>query len=1027
MKEAAVMGTWSRLRIACVLVFIGGLLILAGGVYPSRASAGTLTVAGGITLTYPDDWSIAPPPYANVQELINVPAGAQATLSAADAKASAHILVSTELRLSHAEAVSRLKELVSDSTAAPTFLAICGWPALQRRSMVTQPGPGESDDARSDEQEVLLRLVTAVAVDSLIVRIEGSLVPNSPTAVADQVEAIARGMVCSTQGDPAQVDSELNELRGNSSSQSRQSFLDRAYHVAASLFSSSPAYAALPPRQLSIATEMEVAVSSDGQDIVVCGQNTYRTSNDGGVTFPFGGTFPLTLDGDCSLAVGRSGNFYNANLVNGSGTGVLFDRSTDRGQTFTNLSRADQCPDANNCSPDQEHIAADRVTAGTGGADQIYVVWRNFNNTGQDPALVCSQDGGMNWTNPPIDVEVGGFVPRITVGQDGFVYVIYRLGGNIRISKFSSCANGLAVQAGFPRTVTAVTDVTCPAVPGLDRCNDGNILSSHMAAVDDTNANHIYVAYATNTVSGTNENVQVIDSTDGGTMWGSSVPINTLTTGRRFMPWICALGGVARVSWYDRRAAVGGATNDLTDYFCGSASRGGGGLTAGTETKVTDSPDPECAAGAMSGSGSSWPCTVRHPRDSESCSVQPQRAGRCSPGMAPQTACDLSDCGVCFSGTCVGTATACTTDADCTRSPSCDCTAMQNCTFGGGCPKYGDYNGNACGLGRVYTAWASATAPSGQSPPGGITVYFNAKLTGTGPDLSVTKSGAPNPVVAGTDLTYTITVTNNSAIPALNVTMNDTVPANTTFQSVSAPAGFVCTTPPVGGTGMVSCTRNFTAANDVSVITLVVRVNANTPNGTILSNTAKVSSADPDPNTGNDMATATTSVITQADLAITKTDFPDPVLPAAKLHYIVSVTNNGPSDAQNVQIVQGLPLETTFMSLSVPSGWTCTTPPPGSNGTVMCSTTTLPAGATVDFVIVLFVTPQLTAGRPIFCKVDVSSSTTDPNPQNNTATATTDPFLPIPAAGQFGVVTVALALLGIGARSLLRRTRERSI
>jgi uncharacterized repeat protein (TIGR01451 family) len=762
---------------------------------------------------------------------------------------------------------------------------------------------------------------------------------------------------------------------------------------------------------------MEVAVSSDGKDIVVCGQNTYRTSNDGGVTFPFSGTMPLTTDGDCSLAVGRSGNFYGANLVNGSGTGVLFDTSTDSGRTFTNLSRADPCPDASGCNPDQEHIAADRAIAGTPG-DQVYVVWRNFNSSGQDPALVCSQDG-LTWTNPPIDVEVGGFVPRITVGQDGSVYVIYRTisggGGNIRISKFSSCKTGLTLQPGFPRTVTAVTDVTCP-VPGLDRCNlGGNILSSHLAAVDDTNPNHVYVSYATNTGSDgtgagtTNENVMVIDSTDGGTTWGAPVRISTATTGRRFMPWICPLGGAARVSWYDRRAAVavGAATNDLTDYFCGSASPVSGVLKAGMEVKVTDSPDAQCAAGQAPKSPSSWPNFVRGVSDSEKCSVQPQLAGHCCDNTQPncpgsQTRCDFSS------------------GPDC-ASPPCTCPSGETCNGGSGVPKYGDYDGNACGLGRVYNAWASATAPSGESPPGGITVYFDAKLTGTGPDLAVTKvdANAPNPAIAGTDLTYTVTVTNpGTSIPALKVTLDDTVPPNTTFESITPnTAGWLCPTqPPVGGTGAIQCTTNFMAANSSATFTLVIHVPASLASGLTISNTASVASADPDASAGDDSSLATTPVVTQADLAVTKVDFPDPVfISGSDIHYVITVSNAGPSNAANVVLSDPIPTHTNFRSLTSPAGFTCITPPVGATGTITCTYPSLPPGPTIyTFDVVVRLDHGTLRGTTISDTATVTSDTTDPVPDNNTASAATLFAVTAPTLSVTALLVCGLLLAAAG-------------
>ena len=44
-------------------------------------------------------------------------------------------------------------------------------------------------------------------------------------------------------------------------------------------------------------------------------------------------------------------------------------------------------------------------------------------------------------------------------------------------------------------------------------------------------------------------------------------------------------------------------------------------------------------------------------------------------------------------------------------------------------------------------------------------------------DLEITKSDSPDPVTTGSDLTYTITVTNNGPDAATSVTVTDTLPA----------------------------------------------------------------------------------------------------------------------------------------------------------------------------------------------------------------------------------------------------------
>jgi uncharacterized repeat protein (TIGR01451 family) len=182
--------------------------------------------------------------------------------------------------------------------------------------------------------------------------------------------------------------------------------------------------------------------------------------------------------------------------------------------------------------------------------------------------------------------------------------------------------------------------------------------------------------------------------------------------------------------------------------------------------------------------------------------------------------------------------------------------------------RYGTVGSNGSNIslkGNAYIVqleWSNA-ANNGVAFSGCVNSY-------TGVDLSVTKTGAPNPVAAGSNLTYTVTVNNlNSALSATNVVLTDPVPANTTFQSVTAPTGWNCTTPGVGGTGNVQCTTSTLAANAAASLSLVVKVNANTPASTTITNTATASSANPDPNTANNSATATTNVVRTTSLAYT--------------------------------------------------------------------------------------------------------------------------------------------------------------
>jgi uncharacterized repeat protein (TIGR01451 family) len=259
--------------------------------------------------------------------------------------------------------------------------------------------------------------------------------------------------------------------------------------------------------------------------------------------------------------------------------------------------------------------------------------------------------------------------------------------------------------------------------------------------------------------------------------------------------------------------------------------------------------------------------------------------------------------------------------------------------------------------------------------------------TGCPVDASITKSDSPDPVDAGNTITYTIMVTFNGAV-ANSVTLSDMLPMNTTFFSLTAPMGWTCTTPAVGATGAVSCTiPAHPGGGAMASFTLVVTTTG-AAGGTTVSNTASVALADTDTNPADNTATTTTTVNAVADLAITKSDSPDPVAAGSNITYAIVVTNNGPSAASNASWSDTLPANTTFQSLTSAAGWTCTTPGVGAAGTVSCSNPSLAAGAMDSFTLVVQ-TAMAAAGTTISNTATVTSATTDPIPADNSASTST--------------------------------------
>jgi hypothetical protein len=718
----------------------------------------------GFTLHYPESWSgVAQDDHA---WMVNAPLE-QATGPNLDSLAQ--IFVTTEHRTNHAEAVNRLREICSEYQTTCTYLAIGGWPAMQREVIAPKEEPGAQEEPANEE--MMLYITTAIAAGDLLIRAEGRMPASVSEQVKTQVRAIENGTSLRVVGNPKETQSFIQELQRNprltpfspppskvrTNPPPRLSELSQPRvvlkgagarpeeehsvekPVSTSGAGSAGAGVAIVIPGNRIADEPEIAVSTNGLNIVVAQQSHFATSNDGGTTFPYKGKFASSDGGDSSLAYGKSGNFYEGTISKSTSSTAL-NVSTNNGQTFPFQTNAFTCPATgpNQCAfnsgspnnipfPDQEHIAADRYNSSSSGEDQVYFVWRLGNH---EVGIACSTTSGTTFGNP---TPFAGDFPRITVAPDGFVYVVYVKGGNIYLNKFSSCQNGLSAQTGFPKTVASGIGVMCP-VPGLDRCDTGNVLSSQMVAVDDTNANHVYVSYAQS--SGNGESIVLQDSVDGGKTWSPNrvVTLSANSVARRFMPWLCTGNGVANVTWYDRRSATG-SQNDLTDYYGANAcTPSSGNLTAGLEFQLNapNSADAQCLAGQSVGSAKSWPAGSKSCKDSTKCSKQPQLGGECRQTPKQSTdskqACNLAGTSSCpIPGS----------------TPTNPCSKPgETCQLAGGAPKYGDYNGNACAAGTLYTVWASATPPPGMAATGNIDLYFASN------PISVTKNCTAPDVLA---------------------------------------------------------------------------------------------------------------------------------------------------------------------------------------------------------------------------------------------------------------------------------------
>ena len=129
-------------------------------------------------------------------------------------------------------------------------------------------------------------------------------------------------------------------------------------------------------------------------------------------------------------------------------------------------------------------------------------------------------------------------------------------------------------------------------------------------------------------------------------------------------------------------------------------------------------------------------------------------------------------------------------------------------------------------------------------------------------DVGVTKGLISATASSGNQLLYAIEVTNHGPSDAASVTLSDDVPANTTFHSFGQLDGptFTCTSPNEGETGTTTCTISTLARRETAFFIATYVVDA-VSNGTVISNTASVSSTTDDPNPDDNSSTVGATVV----------------------------------------------------------------------------------------------------------------------------------------------------------------------
>jgi uncharacterized repeat protein (TIGR01451 family) len=153
----------------------------------------------------------------------------------------------------------------------------------------------------------------------------------------------------------------------------------------------------------------------------------------------------------------------------------------------------------------------------------------------------------------------------------------------------------------------------------------------------------------------------------------------------------------------------------------------------------------------------------------------------------------------------------------------------------------------------AQTGPISVTAPAGTGTSGGSFVLDTS-------DLGLTVAAAPNPVTVGSNLVYTLVITNAGPYAAPNVRLTNTLPAQVVFKNGAATQGSLGT-----NGNVVTGSLGSLAAAGSATLTLTV---AAPPSPGLITNTAVVAADDGDPSPTNNTVVTTTYVQSLALLSI---------------------------------------------------------------------------------------------------------------------------------------------------------------
>ncbi|MFI5429486.1 hypothetical protein [Aeromicrobium sp. UC242_57] len=244
-------------------------------------------------------------------------------------------------------------------------------------------------------------------------------------------------------------------------------------------------------------------------------------------------------------------------------------------------------------------------------------------------------------------------------------------------------------------------------------------------------------------------------------------------------------------------------------------------------------------------------------------------------------------------------------------------------------------------------------------------------------DLEVEKSHDEDvDVIAGEAVKYSVKVTNHGPSDTDGpIVVKDVIPTGMTYDSFSG-TGWACELGEDDDEGKVVCTHAGGLVDDAdSTFSLTFDVGVGAGPATV-NNVVTVDGPNTDPDTDNNNDTDPTVIDDQANIKVTKAAAVDTVDAGDNVSWTIKVTNDGPSTADSISVIDTLPAGLSIVSISG-EGWTC------SDSSISCTRATLAPGVAPDITVVTKVGSGVAAETELTNAVEVSTSTEGDDPDDN--------------------------------------------